>query len=68
MLCLSGFELYYRWVPLNGTFRCLVALHRPNPLVPFLQIEKIFRTLFTLFTPLRPYANQALKFFFIKMF
>ena len=50
MLCLSGFELYYRWVPLNGTFRCLVALHRPNPLVPFLQIEKIFRTLFTVFT------------------
>ena len=69
MLCLSGFELYYRWVPLNGTFRCLVALHRPNPPVPFLQIEKIFRTLFTVFTPSHPCTNDdTLKLFFIKMF
>ena len=37
--------------------------------VPFLQIEKIFRTLFAVFTPSRPCANDdTLKFFFTKMF
>ena len=37
--------------------------------VPFLQIEKIFRTLFAVFTPSRPCANDdTLKFFFIQMF
>ena len=38
-------------------------------MVPLLQIEKIFCTLFTMFTPSHPCANDdTLKFFFIKMF
>ena len=38
-------------------------------MVPLLQIETIFCTLFTMFTPSHPCANDnTLKFFFIKMF